>query len=913
MATISLPLILVADRSAIPIARQFFAEYFQPHSETIWESPPVLELEQWLLTVAEEVLQSGQSPFPTDLRRVLQPREELLVWEEILRKDLQQQTDFLRHQTLARTAQQTHRLAILAKDYLDVPATSPPTAMWTQFLGWQMQFEACCQTKGWWTEANLLSKGLLWLSQQRIPLPDQIWCVGFPPEDWLLSRVEVALQSTGTNLQRWQPTSNSSSAIGFRLFLNWESELRSAIQWLAEKRKQQPTARLALAVPNLSRNQTLLRRLLEEQLNPNFLWEEKNSTHLYRLGTGQPLMELKAFQVLNLWWEFLLLLRGRKPRKFPVQTISQLLRADFWRSEDSLEIRVQLDLQLRKLQTLYVEESQLTLLGQNAGAQHFCRLLRELSELVQQVPNQQIPSRWTTLLRQVRQQLGWHPMREWDEERELFQDLAKLDEVLGPISVSTLWTQTRRLLQSRQYYPPGEINRSALLVMEPNALLDLPLDGVWLCGMSEAQFLSPDKPNNMLPGVWQSQLGLAFPGLTQNQEHAEDFIARWKQQCPEVVFSCCQEQENREVRPSPWLPWPDHLEDSTVSAPEDPARARFASNPVPLDAVTDDFGTPMSLPASIAGGTAVLKAQALCPCKAYAEFRLGASHPEQPLAGLAATHRGNLIHWALEAFWGQAHRSSALEDEEFTSKLLSESIETALDRMDQQVKGLLTPNFRKLEVLRLQRVLCEWLALEKQRAPFEIAALEQKYPLSLAGLEFVVRIDRLDQLENCEGWILLDYKSGSSNSLGPWQQERLSEPQLPLYATQLFSDKLAALALAQVHNRGCAFKGIQKEKQLLPKAKRPQELNSANPDYTWDDLLADWQQRLNTVASEFIQGFAALSFPTEPRSSTPQMDQIFAYSGARGFCRVYETLLTSGYNVDESGSLPVGGFTVTTL
>ncbi|MGB0707949.1 MAG: hypothetical protein ACPGTI_12170, partial [bacterium] len=100
------------------------------------------------------------------------------------------------------------------------------------------------------------------------------------------------------------------------------------------------------------------------------------------------------------------------------------------------------------------------------------------------------------------------------------------------------------------------------------------------------------------------------------------------------------------------------------------------------------------------------------------------------------------------------------------------------------------------------------------------------------------------------------------------------------------------VAFAQVHNRECSFKGVQADEVSLPgirsfdKHSHKKELPA---EYDWDSLIEDWRVRLEDVAHEFAQGIAPLSYGIQVSSSANLIEQVFAYSGARGFCRVYES------------------------
>lgn len=55
-------------------------------------------------------------------------------------------------------------------------------------------------------------------------------------------------------------------------------------------------------------------------------------------------------------------------------------------------------------------------------------------------------------------------------------------------------------------------------------------------------------------------------------------------------------------------------------------------------------------------------------------------------------------------------------------------------------------------------------------------------------------VDRVDQLEDGRR-IIIDYKTGAAIDTKNWASERLSEPQLPIYAALASSEPVAAVVL----------------------------------------------------------------------------------------------------------------------
>ena len=57
----------------------------------------------------------------------------------------------------------------------------------------------------------------------------------------------------------------------------------------------------------------------------------------------------------------------------------------------------------------------------------------------------------------------------------------------------------------------------------------------------------------------------------------------------------------------------------------------------------------------------------------------------------------------------------------------------------------------------------EWLALERQRAPFEVLAVEEARSVEIGGVRLELRLDRADRLDG-GGDLLLDYKTGKAQT-----------------------------------------------------------------------------------------------------------------------------------------------------
>ena len=123
----------------------------------------------------------------------------------------------------------------------------------------------------------------------------------------------------------------------------------------------------------------------------------------------------------------------------------------------------------------------------------------------------------------------------------------------------------------------------------------------------------------------------------------------------------------------------------------------------------------------------------------------------------------------------------------------------------------------------------------------------------MAGLDFKVRVDRLDQVED-KKWVI-DYKSSLPPNK-PWNEDRPKEPQLLLYA--LLDEQINALLLMQLKTGKIVCSGLSEEKQDIS------GITSLKKEEQWSEYRSKWQQQLTLLAEEFAQGYC----PPQPASLT---------------------------------------------
>jgi ATP-dependent helicase/DNAse subunit B len=236
------------------------------------------------------------------------------------------------------------------------------------------------------------------------------------------------------------------------------------------------------------------------------------------------------------------------------------------------------------------------------------------------------------------------------------------------------------------------------------------------------------------------------------------------------------------------------------------------------------------------------------------------------------------LHDALEHIWTELKDSTGLSalaspaQAEVRRRLLDESALRAIARLCRRRDP--GARWRQRERTRLNGLLGKWLAAEAEREPFAVELLEQgAQTASHAGLEFSVRIDRVDRLRD-GARVLIDYKSGLAGA--DWRGDRPDNPQLPMYAL-LHPEALVAVAYGQINSAECCFVAEAERDGIFRPGSRRSTLEGRP---SLGELIQAWSQRLDKIAAEFAAGRAAVD-PIPGACRTCRL---------HGLCRVPSTL-----------------------
>jgi len=532
--------------------------------------------------------------------------------------------------------------------------------------------------------------------------------------------------------------------------------------------------------------------------------------------------------------------------------------------------RAQLDAKLRKNGVWDVSLS--GLLEDAGSCPELQRILRRVKKLLGKLPEEQHTSDWSRAIADLLEAFGWpgdrtpgsgefQTLEAW---RELLSSFATLDLTAPPMNLRQAvdWLQQQAANTRFQVEDEG----APVQVMGLLEAAGLRFDHLWIMGLHDEALPAAANPNPFLPTSLQRQHALPHSTSEGELEFAASLMGRLLASAPDVVLSYPETEGDRTLAPSPLVAsglWMEDADEDDENVFDDWI-ARMRGSAV-FDQIADELGPELAQSDST-GGSSLFKDMAACPFRAFAKHRLAARPLEEADLGLSYRDRGTTVHKALEFVWRELGSHARMME------LGLAELEDLIARGAEAAVAKLGPGIgRDLEKRRLQKLLPEWLEIEKARSGFVIAGTEVERVVAIGGLQIKTRADRVDALPDGRE-IILDYKTGQLNA-DVWEGERPDEPQLPLYCAT--NDRpVAGAAFAVIRVGELRFRGLTTNDVDLPKLGKM----SIKPPLPFDQLVSEWGHILGALAEGFRAGKADVS----PKKGACDN------CGLRALCRIRE-------------------------
>lgn len=875
--------ILCANNRLARNLRLAHGQHCMARGATLWPALAAVTVDAWLDRVGEQIVLSGEIPRDQIPNRVLSPFQECLLWKQVIDAAGAHAPELALFDLhgLARTAADAHALVNVWHLRLAGDGGAEETQ---RFIEWRKRFHAVCSKQGWLDALSYQQRILDWLHRGGGVLPQQVVFAGFDTLSPHLVRLQQVLTARGVELVSLDFSTTSVAQLRAVACADAEAECRAAVAWAQQLRQSQPAARIGIVVADLEARRALLLPILDEILEPaRWVTPDDAPATAYNLSIGLPLGRYALVQTA------LALLRLLGARQgLPLAEMGELLRMPYWSADQTeADLRAQVDALLRERPAQVIGIDVVLRAVRRVDRDGASRLVQHLEAMQRVRDGMQRacrPSEWAALFREVlgKGRSGWPGQRTLSsaelQTREAFfamlDTLAGLDVFLGSISMPAATGELARLCRERIFQPktPGQPAVQVLGLLEAKGAV---FDALWVMGMNDAYWPPPARPNPLLPADLQRRQGTPGACAEVQARFAHDIHQRLLHAAPAVSFSYALKEGERDLLPSPLIAelLPHAIAPAAVAVAA--AFAHVAEDAVPLavfEAVDDHLAPSLAAGEAVAGGSGLLKAQAICPAWAFYRYRLGAKKLETPSEGLDASARGTLVHDMLEVFWtdvGSTARLDELSPAQREEKLAM-AVTAALARHEAIAGEPFSPTFRQLETERMCRLGREAFVLDGsgQRPAFRVVACEQEHTVELGQLHIRLVVDRIDELEADGRRVVLDYKTGRDLDIRSWfGDRRITEPQLPLYAALVLdkpdSPPLAAVAFARVRLRECQFAGVAADAGLLPKVARVPHPADIPAAVAWQALLGSWKTRLEILAEEIRQGEAAVCYEDE--------------------------------------------------
>jgi len=671
-----------------------------------------------------------------------------------------------------------------------------------------------------------------------------------------------------------------------------EQEYFQAIAWAKKKSEENPSARIAIVVPQIDEKRSLLQEAAQRNWPEALISLDHQRYKQYiNISGGFALSQVPlvktflailhmGFSQANFEWMYYLLSSPYIGRHagMGAQTHAMSVRSDWQRS-----LSIDLKSQSQWLVWLDYLKRKNVSNAEPFRDDFFIAALIDTRQLFSSNDEKNI-SEWYQVIEKVLMLWMWphgvvltsDEYQAWQSVVALVQEWQTWDQWLGKVS----YREAVQLLVERLHQHPFQSesvseNIQILGLLEAESL---PFDAVWIVNLNQNALPEPLHPNPFIPFHITSFYSLPHANILQEGLIAQNRLYGWVGLATDVVMSWCAYEGDRHILPCTLI---DLFDPEEMSVND---RLIQSIAPIEIEAALDHSGAVL-LPENgiIKLSLAVLKDQSDCPFKSYAKHRLNAGELLKETEKLSPLMKGQLLHKALEFFWQETKDHAQLI--RYDANDLREKIISILDKTFITIfssvsdRAFLTEPIVHIEKERMLSLLEQWLSYEKTRVPFSVVSVEKKIEAVRSGVLFSVRLDRVDELPSGD-FLILDYKTGSFFK-SSWSHPRLSEPQLPFYA--LIDEKALGVMVCQIKLDAFKYIGMVCDSQ----SHHWQGFSSVNLIEDWVKQKETWQRIIDELIAEVKLGVAEV----RPRSKA-----ICQFCEYGSFCRKNKSI---EYSIDE--------------
>lgn len=865
--------------------------------QSVAQTPWVQTWSQWWEQWQSTALLRGRLPLNDMPERVLTDFEAEHVWEQLLVKALGSQSALLNTHA---TAKQLYQAWQIYHEYLsdDALRLSYQTDELQLFTSLKQQYTDALKSQNLWDKVRLTQHRLQWLETCDLSLPNKVVMHGFDDVPPYLLRWRSLLEEKGCTFEFADIADLAKTSFRYNA-LSQKEEIQQAAVWavnqLASCKEGEPP-RIAIVAPDIAEVSYALTSALDDALFQTFgadlsvqslashalsLSNHKGAkvaaTDLYNVSLGEPLTNCPVTRNALLSLSIF-----STSAQVSYDTFSEWLNSPF--TLGTAEMRQALDARLRRWQWPTFSLRNLIVQLEKAPfsvPKSFLERLKlaEQWDASKTTGGEQLLTvdafydQAMTLLNTI----GWAQKGANGalssaafQRKQAFESACYQFSQLrfdGRLRSFSGWLKMLQRFLSEQLHQPQSVGRAPIQVLGMLEAGGQTFDAIWILGLAAHAWPRESRPNPFLPMSLQREVGAPRADAHRERMYAEKLTRRLIGSARKVVASTYEWQDGKAILPSPLLEsvaanWPNHerVMWQTLKG------WQYQNRPEILW-VEDAKAPEVPLGEKTPGGVGILDAQRKCPLMAFFDFRLGVRQGLETVEeGVPKQIMGTLVHELLETFW-QAVKTQetllSLSDDELSCQL-NGLLETAL----QPWKTHFDEHYLALEQSRIHKLLMDWLALEKQRADFDVTALELRERVLIGGIAFDLTVDRVDQVDG--GLLILDYKTGRAKATA-LLKDPIEAPQLAAYLFAI-DGPISSLGYGLLHSdEGVGFSAVTEKESALPvkgrayhfvrEAQLDQEKDATQ--ISWEAFLEGLKSQVSALATSIQQGEAVARFTNE--------------------------------------------------
>ncbi|MEQ1886277.1 MAG: PD-(D/E)XK nuclease family protein [Bryobacteraceae bacterium] len=817
--------------------------------ERLWDSPDILSYNGWLRRLWEECVYAEAS---AETPLLLDRAQEQTLWEEAIARS-GVSGPLLNIPETARAAAAARDLLVAWRIPGDVSlfqGLEDTEAFWQ----WLMQVDRRLTENRWITESELPAAISRRPKAAGLRMP--VLLAGFDGYSPADAALFDALRKEGGEIREHPRPAIKRSRVSRVECHSSADEFRAAAVWARTKLEKNPDARLGVIVRGLAGVSASVERTFDDVLHGSTSFRAPGRARAFVIATGGRATDAP---ILSIALALLKLIPG-----MPLSEASTLLRSPFTGLDAVLSARTSSDLRRFGFETVSLEVDRIA------------RLFPKMAAVAEKLTERKRPSQWSSIFSKLLTAAGWPGARGLsNQEKQALEtwdtalsSLAGLDVVLARLTFDQGLTRLRSIVASSRL--ASENGNPLVEIMDFPEAEGAQFDAVWVAGMHASAWPQPARPNPFLPVAVQRNAEMPHSSVEWELARAKRAMHRLLASSKEVVCSHPRMSGEEPLRASPLI------ETLPLAPPvpvySDTALDRAFLATVRIENVPQGRASELPVGSPAPGGTWLIADQSACPFRAFAKYRLQAREVDEAPLGISASEHGNVAHAAMEIFWREMRTQGELLTRSHAQvrDAVQRAIRAALDaKLSRRDRSPAFARFREFEEQRLERLIEEWIGVEKTRRPFEVVQSEAGETVNIGGLQLKVRVDRIDRYDDGTHGIL-DYKTSAKISKDGWDGARPDAPQLPLYAAKDELREISEIAFAQM-------------------APEKVQLISESGD-SLRERIPEWREVVTRLANEFRTGNAEVD-PKDLRKSCEWCD-------LKPLCRVQEKL---GAPVDGNG------------